>query len=48
MYGQVELHEQFRLILDGYKSSIPVDQWVAFYSALPCDLRQRLAERYGL
>ena len=43
-----ELNEHFRLILEGYKSSIPAEQWAAFYATLPNDLRQRLTERYSL
>ena len=43
-----ELNENFRQILDGYKSSIPLDQWATFYQTLPPDLQARLTERYGL
>merc|ERR1712167_153878 len=41
-----ELNEHFKLILDGYKSSIPPDQWGQFLQQLPQDLRGRLGERY--
>jgi len=43
-----ELNEQFKLILEGYKGSIPTEQWGQFYASLPQDLRQRLTERYAL
>ncbi len=43
-----ELNETFRLILVGYKGSIPAEQWATFYATFPSDLRKRLTERYGL
>jgi len=43
-----ELHEHFRQILGGYKSSIPPEQWAAFLQTMPNDLRQRLNERFQL
>jgi len=42
------LQEEFRQILDGYKASLPADQWQQFVTSLPEDLKQRLAERYAL
>ena len=33
-------------ILEGYKNSIPADQWLAFLTSLPQDLQKRLQERY--
>jgi len=42
-----ELNQQMRVILDGYKTSLG-DRWANFYTSFPNDLRQRLAERYGL
>ena len=42
------LADQMRQILQGYKTSVPSEQWAAFYATLPNDLRQRLTERYQL
>jgi len=43
-----ELNEHFRLILEGYQSSIPSDQWAAFFAEMPMDLQRQLSERYGI
>jgi hypothetical protein len=37
-----------RAILDGYRQSVPPDQWAQFIASLPADLKQRLAEREKL
>jgi len=42
------LQENFRQIIEGYKTSIPPEQWMSFVASLPPDLKQRLAERYAL
>lgn len=42
------LHEEMRAILDGYRQSVPPDQWAQFIASLPADLKQRLAEREKL
>ena len=43
-----DLNAQFSQLLQGYKGSIPPDQWQAFMGNIPSDLRQRLTERYAL
>jgi transportin-1 len=43
-----ELNEQMQQILQGYKTSLPQDQWGQFMQSLPQDLRNRLIERYQL
>ena len=43
-----ELHQTFAQLLNGYKGSIPPEQWQAFMAGIPTDLRARLTERYAL
>ena len=42
------LHSSFAQILQGYKGSIPPEQWAPFYAAMAPALAQKLTERYGL
>lgn len=47
-WWQAELCEHFRLILEGYKSSVPTEHFATFCASMPDDLKRRLTARYNL